>query len=152
MLPYEEEEVDENNNVIEGSIIKVPSNESYEYYLKVRRYQEETDSLHTPYADVIEAYLDNIYDQPGIKLLDSHIERLAEIINIYVRHPGLDIPGHIAHYRLSNLYLIYHHVQSQRRYYVSLIAKGEIPYLLGVGGYLLDRHKTYLWGNLLGVE
>lgn len=152
LLPCSEEELDDNNNVIEGSIIERTRTESYEYYLKVRRYHERTDLLHAPYADVVEAYLDNTYDCPDIELLDGYIKGIAEALNVYVRHAGLDTPGHIAHYRLSNLYLIYHHVQSQRRNYVARLAKGEGASIMCIGGYLLDRHESYLWGNLLGIE
>lgn len=149
---HSEEELDKDNNVIEGSIIEVPRDESYEHYLKVRRYQEKLDSMHAPYADVIEAYLDNTHDCTDIKLIDYHIKKVVEAIDMYVRHTGLDTPGHIAHYRLSNLYLIYHHLQSQRRQVVGCHSRNEYASVSCIGGYLLSRHQSYLWGNLLGID
>lgn len=152
MFWFGEDELDENGKPVEDAITDGQRSEEYEHYQKVRLYQERMDSWHAQYADIMESYLDNTYDTPIIELLDSYLESVAQAINAYGQHPGLNTPGHIAHYRLSNLYLVYHHIQSQRRNLAARLARGEGGYIRCIGGYLLDRHQFYMWGNLLGIE
>jgi hypothetical protein len=142
----------ENDGLVVNTITDEQRGKLYAFYQIVLRYQERMDSFHSQYAEVMEAYLGNSYDVASIQLLDAYIEDIAKAISAYGQHQELNTPGHIAHYRLSDLHLVYYHVQSQRRNLTARLAKGEEPYIRSICSYLPSRHQSYLWGNLLGIE
>jgi hypothetical protein len=129
-----------------------------ERYEKIRFYQQIHDPLHSEYAYFIEAFLIILYKTDSQSLIECYTGSMKFAVNEYLSHPGLRIPGHIAHYRLADLRFIYAHLQALATQHTSALnvvlgtmLAGQAPHSMSSTENISEERMHQLWGNLLGL-
>lgn len=108
------------------------------------------------YASIIEQLLHCQFDDITSVGFENAVEEVTQAIRIYSQHPGLGTPGHIAHHRLADLYLVHSLFYALHQQALLVDAQGpydmdERPEMPRNYEYLSKRQLHHLWANLLGV-
>lgn len=129
-----------------------------ERYEKIRLYQQAHDPLHSSYAYAVEWFLIVLYNTDSQSLIECHMVSMKFAIDEYLTHPGLRIPGHIAHYRLADLHFLYAHLQALTSKHIAasngalgtILAEQALPFTSPTE-HISDERVRQLWSNLLGL-
>jgi hypothetical protein len=129
-----------------------------ERYEKIRLYQQAHDPLHSSYAYAVESFLIVLYKTDSQSLIECYTGTMKFAIDEYMTHPGLRIPGHIAHYRLADLRFLYAHLQALTTQHVAApngalgtILAEQAPPFISSTEHISDGRVHQLWANLLGL-
>jgi hypothetical protein len=130
--------------------------EEGERYRRVAASQASSDPLYSEYAGMIQQLLYCQFDDIRNVGYPGAVQELSEAINAYLQHPGLHIPGHLAHHRLADLYMLHSLFHSLHRQAIASEARGpyprgQEPEMPNNYDYLSKRQLKQLWANLLGV-
>ncbi len=128
-----------------------------ERYDRVYESQFEGDPLHEAYASIMVQFFCCQFDDITLVGYDNAVAELDEAVNAYLQHPGLLIPGHIAHHRLADLSMLYSVFQALHRAALAFHTAGahlitkdsEMPRNYD---YMSKRQLQHMWANLLGVS
>lgn len=121
-------------------------------YEKVRSIQDNTDSLHHEYANIMESFLVCAYDGFPLADYDMLLADVTQAAHHYSQHPGVLIPGHLAAHRLTDLHLVYHIVQAVgKRAQMGEDVSGKRLETYHYYQYLSERQLKHIWANLLGI-
>jgi hypothetical protein len=117
-------------------------------------YQQEELSFHHAYTRLVGWFLRYTGGSTTLEGLDDMIQQVEEVAQAYQQHPSLRIKGHLAHRRLSDLYLV--------RDYMKLLRERRLAgeaHLIGPPWQPLDtvqlawglqeKHRSMMWDNLL---
>ena len=129
-----------------------------ERYEKIRLYQQAYDPLHSGYAFSMEWFLIVLYNTDSQSLIECHMLSMKLTIDEYLTHPGLRIPGHIAHYRLADLHFLYVHLQALTSKHIAasngalgtILAEQALPFISPTE-HISEERVRQLWSNLLGL-
>ncbi|GAB3637277.1 hypothetical protein GCM10027422_28670 [Hymenobacter arcticus] len=126
-------------------------------YDQVYESQLQGDPLHEAYAAIMLQFFCCQFDDITLVGYGNAVEELTETVNAYLQHPGLLTPGHIAHHRLADLYMLYSLFQALHRASLAFHAKGIYPprkesEMPCNYDYMSERQLQYMWANLLGVR